>query len=58
MLLIKTIMSVLKVLTYIITSITTRPIRLTVILVMMSFSTLKIAVIVYLLQNIKKIDKF
>ena len=44
---IKTITSVLKVLTHIITSITARPIRLVFILVIMSVSTFKTAMILF-----------
>jgi hypothetical protein len=47
--LIKTIMPVLKILTYIITSITARPVRLAEILAVMSVSTFKTAVILYVL---------
>ena len=47
MLQIKTITSVLKVLTYIITSITACPISLTVILVIMSVSTFRTDIILY-----------
>jgi len=46
-LLIKTIKSVEKVSKYIVTSITARPIRLAVLLVIMSVSTLTTAVILY-----------
>ena len=49
MLLIKTIMAVMEILAYIITSITARPVRLAVILVIMSVSTFKTAVILDIL---------
>ena len=48
----KTITSVLKVSTYIITSITTRPIVLAVILAIMSVSTFKTDVILYLMKTL------
>jgi hypothetical protein len=50
---IKTIMSVLKALTDIITNIPTRSIRLAEILVIMSISTFKIAVILYVLNIVR-----
>jgi hypothetical protein len=52
MLLIKIITSVLKVFTYIITSVTTFPVRLNEILVIMSVLTFKLAVILYALLYI------
>jgi hypothetical protein len=53
--LIKTITSVLKISAYIITSITLRPIGLVAILVIMSFSSFKTAIILYLIQCGKKL---
>jgi len=56
--LIKTIMSDLKILTYIITSFTARPVRLAAILAIMSVSTLKTAIILYLLMKVHKVHVF
>jgi hypothetical protein len=53
--LIKTIMSDLKILTYIITSFTACPVRLAAILAIMSVSTLKTAIILYLLMKVHKV---
>ena len=57
---IKSIMPVMKISTYIITSITARPVRLAAILVIMSVSTFKTTVILYYMyrytNNPKKLD--
>ena len=48
-------MSDLKILTYIITSFTACPVRLAAILAIMSVSTLKTAIILYLLMKVHKV---